>query len=110
MNELPNPYESRFRSVLKALSYRAIGTLATFAITFAVTGEFVTAAAVGGVEPVVKLIVYYLHERAWQSVPHGAVRRFVRSVRSRISGSGGRRLEFRRKSDRPPGGDDERRS
>lgn len=84
MNEEPDPQESRLRSVLKAISYRAIGTLTTFAITFAVTGEIVTAVAIGGVEPVVKMIVYYAHERAWQCVPHGTVRRTVHSVASKL--------------------------
>ena len=77
-------HESRLRSILKAVSYRAIGTATTFAITFAVTGEVVTAMAVGGVEPIVKMIVYYAHERAWQCVPHGAIRRLGHSVASKF--------------------------
>lgn len=45
--------------------------------TYAVTGECVTALAIGSVEPVLKLFVYYLHERAWQYVLVGAVRRLA---------------------------------
>jgi uncharacterized membrane protein len=69
--------ESRFRSVLKAITYRITGTLATAGITFAVTGEILTAFAVGIIEPAIKIVIYYLHERAWQQVPRGHVRRWL---------------------------------
>jgi uncharacterized membrane protein len=69
--------ESKIRSVAKALTYRITGTLTTISITYAVTGEAAVALAVGGVEPVVKITVYYLHERAWQRVPIGTMRRLT---------------------------------
>ena len=74
--------ESTLRSLLKAITYRITGTLTTGAITFGVTGELATALAVGSVEPLVKLVVYYLHERAWQRVPIGTVRRLAHLDRS----------------------------
>ena len=67
--------DSRLRSLLKAITYRVTGTLTTSLIVFAVTGELTIAFAVGFVEPLAKIVIYYLHERAWQRVPHGAVRR-----------------------------------
>ncbi|HNP37153.1 MAG TPA: DUF2061 domain-containing protein [Woeseiaceae bacterium] len=67
--------ETRLRSIFKAITYRITGTITTTVIVFAVTGELAIAAAVGVVEPAVKLIVYYLHERAWQHVPTGTIRR-----------------------------------
>jgi uncharacterized membrane protein len=70
--------ESRIRSVLKALTYRATGTATTMGLTYAVTGEVAVALAIGSIEPVVKIVVYYLHERAWQHVPLGTVRRLGR--------------------------------
>jgi uncharacterized membrane protein len=69
--------ESQLRSLLKALTYRITGTVTTGIITFAVTGEWVTALAVGSIEPFVKLVVYYVHERAWQNVPIGTIRRLA---------------------------------
>jgi uncharacterized membrane protein len=69
--------ESRLRSVLKAITYRITGTLTTMGLAYAVTGEAVTALAIGSVEPVVKLVVYYLHERAWQFVPIGTIRQML---------------------------------
>lgn len=67
--------ESRLRSFLKAITYRVTGTITTSIIVFAVTGELTIAFAVGFIEPIAKIIIYYLHERAWQLVPHGAIRR-----------------------------------
>jgi uncharacterized membrane protein len=69
--------ESSLRSFLKAITYRITGTLTTGLITFGVTGELTTALAVGSIEPFIKLIVYYVHERAWQRVPIGTVRRLA---------------------------------
>jgi len=72
--ELRESRESRLRSVLKAITYRITGTVTTMGLAYAVTGEAVTALAIGGAEPVVKLVVYYVHERAWQKVPIGRIR------------------------------------
>lgn len=69
--------ESSLRSLLKAITYRITGTLTTALITLFITGEMAIALAVGSIEPFVKLIVYYVHERIWQRVPIGAVRRLV---------------------------------
>lgn len=70
--------ESRLRSFLKAVTYRITGTVTTAMLVLAVTGEWAMAFAVGLVEPAVKIVIYYLHERAWQQVPRGAVRRLLR--------------------------------
>jgi len=77
MNALSRARESSLRSFLKAITYRITGTLTTALITFAVTGELATALAVGSIEPFIKLVVYYVHERAWQRVPIGTVRRLA---------------------------------
>lgn len=66
--------ESRLRSVLKAVSYRIIGTITTGIVAWWVTGDLSSAIAIGSVEPFVKMIIYYLHERAWQALPRGQVR------------------------------------
>ena len=71
--------ESRIRSLLKAITYRITGTITTTLIVFLVTGELTIAFAIGVVEPVAKIIVYYLHERAWQLVPRGTIHRLFAS-------------------------------
>lgn len=77
MDDQATARESQLRSILKAITYRVTGTITTAIITFWVTGEIMLALAVGSIEPFVKIIVYYVHERLWQRVPIGTVRRFA---------------------------------
>lgn len=77
----PTERESPLRSILKAVTYRITGTITTALIALVVTGELTVALAIGTVEPIVKLFIYYVHERAWQLVPRGTIRRrFARAV------------------------------
>ena len=57
--------EGHLRSVAKAFSWRVIGTLDTFVISYILTGQFDIAASIGLIEVVTKTILYYAHERAW---------------------------------------------
>ncbi len=57
--------EAHYRSILKALSWRVLATITTMLIVFAFTRKVALSAGVGAVEVVVKLILYYLHERTW---------------------------------------------
>ncbi|MCR9174266.1 MAG: DUF2061 domain-containing protein [bacterium] len=52
-------------SLLKTLSWRIIGTLDTMLISYMLTGKLDVAISIGGIEVVSKMILYYLHERAW---------------------------------------------
>ena len=55
--------ESRRRSVAKSLSWRTVATLTTILIVLLFTGEIELAVAIGGVEVVAKLVIFYVHER-----------------------------------------------
>jgi len=59
------------RSFAKALTWRAIGSLTTFTLVWLLTGSTMIATAVAGAEILVKIAVYYAHERAWLSVSWG---------------------------------------
>lgn len=81
-NETPNPApepvtESHTRSVLKALSWRVVATTTTFLIAWLWTGKIHQALAIGGIEFFAKMPVYYLHERGWQLVPRGSIRKLL---------------------------------
>ncbi len=52
-------------SLLKTLSWRIIGTIDTMIISYLLTGKLDIAVSIGGIEVVSKMILYYLHERAW---------------------------------------------
>lgn len=44
-----------------------------------VTGDLQISLTIAALEPLVKTVVNYLHERAWQKVPRGSVRKLLRS-------------------------------
>jgi uncharacterized membrane protein len=60
-SETPPPLQS----VLKAVTWRVVASLDTFIISNLITGSMVFASSIVGVEVVSKMVVYYLHERAW---------------------------------------------
>ena len=59
------------RSALKAITWRIIGTADTFAISWLITKEPVTAGAIASFEVLTKTILYYFHERGWNKVNWG---------------------------------------
>jgi uncharacterized membrane protein len=59
--ETPPPLQS----ALKAVTWRVVASLDTFIISYLITGSMVFASSIVGVEVVSKMVVYYLHERAW---------------------------------------------
>lgn len=53
------------RHLMKTISYRVIGTIVTMVMAYVLTGKVTIAVAFGGVEVVVKMGLYFLHERFW---------------------------------------------
>src|SRR5215475_9929655 len=64
-------HEGHGRSFIKAVSWRTVGTIDTFIISFFVTGKVSLAGGIAAVEVVTKIMIYYLHERVWAAVPWG---------------------------------------
>jgi uncharacterized membrane protein len=56
---------SKGRHILKTLTWRIIGTIDTIVLSWLITGSLTLGFSIGGVEVVTKMILYYLHERAW---------------------------------------------
>jgi uncharacterized membrane protein len=63
--------ETHPRSVLKAISWRTLGTLDTFAISWFFTGRVEIAGSIAGFEIITKIAWYYLHERVWAAIRWG---------------------------------------
>ena len=66
--------EAHSRSFLKAISWRILGSIDTFVISFFVTGKLTFALSIASVETFTKIALYYFHERAWAMVPFGRPR------------------------------------
>ena len=64
--------ESHARSLVKALSWRLIGTLETFLISWIITGELTTASGIAGIQAIASTVLYWYHERLWLKVRWGS--------------------------------------
>ncbi len=53
------------RHIAKTISWRVIGTIDTMIISGIITGSWSLGLAIGGIEVITKMILYFLHERAW---------------------------------------------
>lgn len=67
-------HEKAYRSVVKSISWRVLGTLDTMVISYIITGNLVMAASIGSIEVVTKMFLYYLHERSWNKISLGRVK------------------------------------
>ena len=63
--------ETHTRSIIKAISWRIIATLTTITIVFMLTGSIELASFAGGMDITIKLVLYFLHERAWTKIKYG---------------------------------------
>jgi uncharacterized membrane protein len=65
--------EKAYRSIIKTISWRTVGTLDTIAVSYFITNSFAMAASIGSIEVVTKMILYYFHERGWNKIKLGKV-------------------------------------
>ncbi|MDX1651736.1 MAG: DUF2061 domain-containing protein [Brumimicrobium sp.] len=59
------------RSLVKALSWRTVGTIDTIFISWMLSGELTLAFSIGSIELFTKMVLYFLHERIWNQVRWG---------------------------------------
>ena len=65
--------EKTYRSLVKAVSWRTVGSIDTIIIAWLVVGKLDFAVTIGGIELFTKMLLYYLHERAWNKIKFGKV-------------------------------------
>lgn len=63
--------ETHLRSVVKGLSWRVIATLVTTIVVWFISGEISMALVAGAVDSIVKVGLFWGHERLWQTVNWG---------------------------------------
>ena len=68
---IPWGADAHWRSFVKAVTWRFIGSLDTFMLSLLVTGNAKYAVSIATAEAVTKIVLYYLHERAWRLVKWG---------------------------------------
>jgi uncharacterized membrane protein len=62
---------SHVRSLVKAVSWRLVGSLDTFILSMIFTHNAKYAISIASAEALTKIALYYVHERAWRRVPWG---------------------------------------
>jgi uncharacterized membrane protein len=60
--------DSKTKSLLKTFSWRAIATITTVGIAYFFTDNVQVALSIGTAEFVLKMFIFYIHERAWSNV------------------------------------------
>ena len=64
-------HDTKWRSLSKAVSWRIIASVTTIVIVWIATGDLALSAAVGGLDVILKFILYFIHERGWDRIKWG---------------------------------------
>ena len=62
---------TRKRHLVKAITYRIIGTITTMLTAWYITGNAISGVKIGIVESALKIGIYYIHERLWLKIKFG---------------------------------------
>lgn len=65
MNDTPQ------RSLVKTISWRITGSTATFAISYAVLGDFTVSGTIAIIQLTFNTLLYFVHERVWNTIRWG---------------------------------------
>jgi len=82
------------RHFAKAVTWRVVGTLDTILLGFIITGDLPTGVRIGALELFTKILLYFIHERIWVSVPYGLPEVFKRQRKKPQEGSNLFRQQF----------------
>ncbi len=66
--------EKGYRSVVKTITWRILGTIDTIIISWFIIGDIRFAISIGGIELFTKMFLYYFHERLWARSNFGRVK------------------------------------
>ena len=69
-------FATKTRSILKAISWRIVGTLDTMCLGWIITGDPLIGLKIGALELITKFVLYYLHERVWLRNKYGIKNKF----------------------------------
>jgi len=69
-------FATKTRSILKAISWRIVGTLDTMFLGWFITGSPLIGLKIGALELVTKFVLYYFHERLWLKNKYGIKNKF----------------------------------
>ena len=53
------------RHLAKTITWRIVGSIDTMLVSWFITGNFKMGLAIGGIEVLTKMVLYFIHERVW---------------------------------------------
>lgn len=56
------------KSLYKSVSYRLISIVITFVVSYLATGSLTVASTIVSIDAVIKMFVYFAHERLWHEI------------------------------------------
>jgi uncharacterized membrane protein len=59
------------RSLVKTITWRITGTGATFAISYAIVGDFSVSSSIAAIQLTFNTLLYFCHERIWEKIKWG---------------------------------------
>lgn len=71
MQDKSRTSDTRYRSLLKAVSWRVTGTVDTFLISWIISGTLTVASGIALTEVATKIFLFWLHERVWNKIDIG---------------------------------------
>lgn len=60
--------ETKRRSLIEALTYRALATVATFSVALVLTGNIDASIKIGIANFVIKMALFFINDRVWNSI------------------------------------------
>jgi uncharacterized membrane protein len=71
MGNTVHEHDSNARSMMKSITWRIVATLTTIIVVLILARDIWTALTVGALDTIVKFILYFFHERAWDRLDWG---------------------------------------
>ena len=77
------------RHIAKTISWRIVGTADTMLLSWLITGDMKAGLQIGFADVTTKMLLYYLHERAWfkSSVANANKRHIYKTITWRVIGT-----------------------
>ena len=60
--------DSQKRSIAKTITFRIISSVVTMLLVYAFTSNWTMAGTIGILDGLLKLFIYYFHERVWDHI------------------------------------------
>jgi len=65
--------DSSIRTLAKTVSWRAVATVASFAVSYILSNNIVLSSSIAGSQIIIQSFLYIIHERIWNKIQWGRI-------------------------------------